>query len=391
MSIVVNTNLASLNAQRQLQANNNQLAQSLQRLSSGLRINSAKDDAAGLAVSESLKVNIRGAGQGVRNANDGISMAQTAEGALGEIANNLQRIREVAVQSANGSVSDTNRGQLQKEVNQLTQEISRIVQTTEFNGTHLLSGSSTLTFQVGASGSATNQISIATTDLTATTGNPAAYAAAQNVVAMANFGVDSGNAIYSAANFGVSATPGATLTSTGSVSSTSAHFVFASSDAISAAAVATYNAMESVYNAGGGLAGGVTKAQVIAAGQSAAAAYQGGTSVLNSYNSNLAGGATINISSQGNASAALASLDADIAQISNLRATFGAVQNRFDAVVANMQNYIENLSAASSRITDTDFSQETSLLTRGQILQQAGTAILAQANTLPQAALSLLR
>lgn len=284
MALIVNTNIASLNAQRNLATNSSQLAVTLQRLSSGLRVNSAKDDAAGLAVSQALTAQIRGNNQAVRNANDGISLGQTAEGALGQIANNIQRIREIAVQAANGTLSDTNRQQLQKEVDQLTQEISRIVQTTQFNGTLLLSGSNTLTFQVGASGTADNQVSVTTTNL-ATNGSSGLY------------------------------TYSGSLTATG----------------------------------------------------------------------------VINVSTQANASAALANLDADIAQISTIRSTFGAVQNRFEAVIANLQNYVENLEASRSRIMDADFAAETAALTRGQILQQAGTAVLAQANALPQTALTLLR
>lgn len=284
MALVVNTNIASLIAQNNLQNSQSALQVSLQRLSSGLRVNSAKDDAAGLAISQAFTAQIRGNNQAIRNANDGISLGQTAEGALGQVANNVQRIREIAVQAANGTVSDTNRSQLQNEVNQLTQEISRIVQTTNFNGTSLLSGASSLTFQVGAVGSGTNQVGITTTDLA-----------------------------------------------------------------------------------------------------------QAGSAGLYTYNSSLTNTGTVNITTQANASAAIANLDADISQISTIRSTFGAVQNRFEAVVANLQNYVQNLTAANSRIIDTDFAAETANLTRNQILQQAGTAILSQANTLPQSALSLLR
>lgn len=282
MALTVNTNIASLNAQRNLNNSSNALQVSLQRLSSGLRVNSAKDDAAGLAISQTLTAAIRGNNQAIKNANDGTSVGQTAEGALGQIANNLQRIREIAVQAANGSVSNTNRSQLQSEVDQLTQEISRIVQTTQFNGTSLLSGGAVLTFQVGSSGATNNQVSISSTDLTS---------------------------------------------------------------------------------------GGV----------------------LNSYNSSLTNTGTVSVTTQGAASGALSSLDADIAQISNIRSTFGAVQNRFDAVVANLQNYVENLTAANSRIVDVDFAAETATLTKNQILQQAGTSILKTANSLPQSALTLLQ
>ncbi|MFB9157635.1 flagellin N-terminal helical domain-containing protein [Chromobacterium violaceum] len=282
MAITVNTNVSSLQAQLNLNNSQMSLTKSLQRLSSGLRINTAKDDAAGLAISQTLTSAIRGNNQAVNNANDGISVGQTAEGALGQIANNLQRIREIGVQASNGSVSNSNRSQLQNEVDQLTQEISRIVQTTQFNGTSLLSGSAVLTFQVGSSGASSNQVSISSQDMTS-------------------------------------------------------------------------------------------------------------AGVLCSYNSSLTATGTISVLSQGSASAILSALDSDIAQISNVRSTWGAVQNRFDAVVANLQNYVQNLTAANSRILDVDFASETANLTKNQILQQAGASILKQANTLPQAALTLLQ
>ncbi len=284
MSLVVNTNVASLTAQLNLSRNQSSLQTTLQRLSSGLRVNSAKDDAAGLAVAESFTSQIRGNTQAVRNANDGISLGQTAEGSLGSVAGNLQRIREIAVQASNGTISNTNRSQLQQEVDQLTQEISRIVQTTTFNGTSLLSGASTLTFQVGADGVATNQVNVTTTNL--------------------------------------------------------------------------------------------------------AAAGSGG---LFAYNSTLSATGSIDVTTSGAASGALANVDSDINRVATTRSTFGAVQNRFEAVISNLQNYVTNLSAARSRILDADFAVETANLTRAQILQQAGTAILSQANAIPQSALSLLR
>ncbi len=276
MALIINTNVASLNAQRNLNESQNSLNTSLERLSSGLRINSAKDDAAGLFVAGQLTRDIRGINQAVRNAGDGISLGQTAEGALGEIANNLQRIRELAVQASNDTVG--NADGLQAEVDQLTQEISRIVATTNFNGTDLLSGGATVNFQVGASGAANNQISI---DLTELTG-------------------------------------------------------------------------------------------------------------LEAFAADLTAVDTIDISTTANASAALADLSDDIDTVNEARATYGAIQNRFEAVISNLQNYAENLTAARSRIEDADFAAETANLTRAQILQQAGTSILAQANTLPQAALQLL-
>jgi len=280
MAIYVNTNIASLNAQRNLSTSTDSLKTSLQRLSSGLRVNSAADDPAGLAISQTMTMEINGNNQGIRNANDGISMAQTAEGALGQIQNNMQTIRQIAVQAANGTVSDTNRSQLQTEVDQLTQEISRIVQTTNFNGTMLLSGGASITFQVGASGVADNQVVASGLDLT-----------------------------------------------TG----------------------------------------------------------------MNSYATSLSATGTINITTSANASSVLSALDTDINTVSNDRSQLGAVQNRFQAVVANMANYVQNLQDSRSRIEDTDFASETANLTSNQILQQAGTAILSQANQVPQAALSLLK
>ncbi|MTI63760.1 flagellin [Methylophaga sp.] len=277
MALIINTNIASLNAQRNLNESQSDLNTSLQRLSSGLRINSAKDDAAGLFVAGQITRDVRGNNQAIRNAADGISLGQTAEGALGEIANNLQRIREIAVQASNDTVG--NAAGLQLEVDQLTQEISRIVATTNFNGRFLLSGGETVNFHVGASGDVSNQISVTLDDIT-------------NINAFA-----------------------ANLTATG----------------------------------------------------------------------------TIDVSTTAAASAALASLSTDIDDVNGARATYGAVQNRFEAVISNLQNYVENLTAARSRIEDADFAAETAKLTRAQILQQAGTSILAQANTLPQNALTLLQ
>jgi len=278
MALTINTNIASLNAQRNLSNSQGMLETSLRRLSSGLRVTSAKDDAAGLFSIQKMTADIRGLNQAVRNAQDGISLGQTGEGAMDQIQAAQQRIREIAVQSANATVED--RTGLQAEVDQLTQEISRIVATTQFNGTQLLDGTGgALTFQIGQDGVASNQITVTGVDLT-------------------------GMSTYNA-----------TLTATG----------------------------------------------------------------------------TVDVSTAAAASAAIATVDTDIDSVSTNRATFGAVQNRFESVVANLTTYSENLSAARSRIQDADFAAETTNLTRMQILQQAGVAILAQANTLPQTALQLLR
>ncbi len=282
MASVVNTNVMSINAQRNLMQTQNDMATTIQRLSSGLRINSAKDDAAGLAVSEGMTAQIRGLDIAKRNANDGISMAQTAESALGQINNNQQRIRELAVQSANGALSDADRSHLQKEVNQLTDEITRIVDTTEFNGKNLLDAADGATtdvnIQVGANGG--DQI-------------------AMKIDGMKGLG--------------------------------------------------TYDAT-----------GGTTNKTVV------------------------------DVSTGAAATTAIATMDTSLDTVTAARATLGATQNRFDAVISNISNYSENLQAARSRITDTDFASETANLTRNQILSQAGTAMVSQANSMPQSVLSLL-
>ncbi|MCG6866386.1 MAG: flagellin FliC [Thiogranum sp.] len=278
MALTINTNIAALNAQRNLSTSQGTLETSLRRLSSGMRVSSAKDDAAGLFSIQKMTADIRGLNQAVRNAQDGISLGQTGEGAMDQIQAAQQRIREIAVQSANATVED--RTGLQAEVDQLTQEISRVVSTTQFNGTQLLDGTAgTLTFQIGQDGTASNQISVSGVDLTG----------------------------------------------------------------------------------------------------------------LNTYNATLTATGTVDVSTAAAASAAIASVDTDIDSVSTNRATFGAVQNRFESVVVNLTTYSENLSAARGRIQDADFAKETANLTRSQILQQAGVAILAQANQLPQAALQLLR
>ena len=274
MSLYVNTNVSAINAQRQLITSGNSLDTSFKRLSSGFRINSAADDAAGLQISNRLSSQINGLNQAISNANDGISLSQTAEGAMDEITNSLQRIRVLAVQSQNGINSSADRVALQKEVSALKTEISRIATTTQFGGIKLLDGKFSAKFLVGAN-------------------------AGQNISV-------------------------------------------------------------NLSRTGGGF----------------------GASGL--------GISTLSISSVGGASAALASIDSAIKTIDSTRADLGALQNRFQSTIRNLSNIVENVSAARSRIRDTDFAKETAELTRSQIMQQASTTILSQANQRPQAALSLL-
>ena len=279
MTISVNTNLFSLNAQRKLSQSQSSLSTSMQRLSSGLRINSAADDAAGLAISQRMSAQVRGMNVAIRNANDGISLAQTADGALSSVGDSLQRMRELAVQSRNSTNSDSDKESLDLEFGQLSDEIGRVLGGTTFNGKAILGADAgTLTFQVGANVTTNDSIDIATTDLTAD----------------ALITTVTGASIGSAAD---------------------------------ATAIATV----------------------------------------------------------------ITNIDAAIDDINSQRATFGASQNRFNSVVSNLQTSVENQSAASSRITDADFAAETANMSRAQILQQAGTAMVAQANQLPQSVLRLLQ
>jgi flagellin len=268
MAAVINTNMASLNTQRNLNTSQSALNTSIQRLSSGLRVNSAKDDAAGLAVATRMDAQIRGMNVAIRNSNDAISFAQTAEGALGKVTDAMQRMRELSVQSANGSLSDADRTNLTAEYTELNSEITRLAGT-EFNGTAVFGITATV-FQVGAGTTANDTISVA--------------------------------ALAAPAAIGVA-----------------------------------------------------------------------------------------DISTAANATSAIDAIDLALDTINTSRATLGAVQNRFESVISSLQVNVENASAAKSRIMDADFASETANLTRGQILQQAGTAMLAQANSLPNNVLSLLR
>jgi len=287
MPQTINTNLVSLNAQRNLATSQSSLATSMQRLSSGLRVNSAKDDAAGLSIAERMGAQVRGMNVAVRNANDAISLPQTAEGALGKVGDLFQRMRELAVQSANGTNTDSDRSSLNGEFVQLAQEATRTLGGTQFNKLSILASSATNTFQIGANNTA-------------------------NVDRIAVDGFDWATT--------------ANLT------------------AVLGSAVAT------------------------------------GTDVP-----------TVQITDIGSAQGALSSIDSAIDAVNSQRATFGAVQNRFENVVATLMVGAENQSAAKGRITDADYASETANLSRASILQQAGNAMVAQANQLPQQVLALLR
>ncbi|NIZ05164.1 flagellin [Pseudoalteromonas sp. HF66] len=322
MALYVNTNVSSLNAQRQLMNSGNSLDTSFKRLSSGFRINSAADDAAGLQISDRLTSQINGLNQGNRNANDGISLAQTAEGALDEVTSMFQRIRTLAQQAANGSNTDEDRLAIQEEIRSLSSEVNRVAADTTFGGQNLLDGTYDASFQVGADAVQTISFSM------------------KNVGGTANSmsGVDA---------------DGFTLSGIASVASG-----------------VTGNALTT-------LAAGVSDVS--------GAAIAGTDDFATKFRET-----SISVSSQGNAQFILAGMDTMIAVVDKKRAELGAVQNRFQSTIRNQANISENLSAAKSRIKDTDFATETANLTKMQILQQASQTILSQANQRPQAALSLL-
>ncbi|RZA32636.1 MAG: flagellin [Lysobacteraceae bacterium] len=494
MASVINTNVASLNSQRNLSSSQATLNTSIQRLSSGLRINSAKDDAAGLAISDRMNSQIKGMTQATRNANDGVSMAQTAEGALSSSGDILQRIRELAVQSSNSSNSAGDRKALQTEVTELTSELNRIAGTTEFNGQKLLDGSmGTANFQVGAN--AGQLISMTGSNFTTSTyGNNRLEASAASASNVATNGIatgamtingSSGSKTLTVANNdsakttaaqinGVSGDTGVTATAKTEaliVADVGEAFSFelnsnntAAADKVTvsftmgaaadsngyAAAISAFNAQSAktgvtasfdeknkglkLTNADGediklkntSIAASVATMQTyskdstdstatLTTAVSMAGAGGLGTAagriVLDSQSSfsatdasgfNLDAGAgpaastlksvaNLDISTFEGAQLAIKTADAALGQVNGQRAQYGALQSRFESAISNLSSATENLSASRSRIVDTDFASETAKMTRGQILQQAGTSMLAQANSLPNGVLSLLR
>ena len=498
MPAIINTNVASLNAQRNLTTSQNSLSTSLQRLSSGLRINSAKDDAAGLAISQRMTAQITGLDQAQRNANDGISLSQTAEGALQSSGDILQRIRALAVQSANASNSASDRQALNAEVGQLTSELDRIAQTTQFNGQNLLDGSMTsATFQVGANAGQTitmtssnfrttsygnyrigAQIAADTGakgDLTADTVTASALASnaaattsrvaggavtINGSVGSASVNIAVGSSAKAAAQqinsvtnkTGVTATAKTEMDVTGVTANSSYVFSVASNNTTAvtvsftvgntnggkgddlSAAVNAFNDASAktgvtarVNDTGNGItllnsagenititnaaSGSATDASFGGAALGAGAKAVGtGQLMLDSNKSfsiaaanstdffktptasaQLQSVSNLDVSSVGAANRTLAMVDAALASINGQRANYGAMQSRFTNAISNLQSTSENLSASRSRIQDTDFAAETANLSRSQVLQQAGTAMLAQANSLPNSVLSLLR
>ncbi len=413
MAQVINTNTMSLNAQRNLSSSGASLATTIQRLSSGSRINSAKDDAAGLAISERFGTQIRGTDVAIRNANDGISLAQVAEGSLTEIGNNLQRIRELAVQSSNATNSASDRKALQAEVTQLKSEIDRVAKQSEFNGTKLLDGSfSSQLFQVGANAGqaiAIDKVVNAKADSLGTTD----FA---NVYKGTKLGITPGApATPGPATPDIDTDKAATDTNVSKLTITVTNsdnkvtdvvvdaFTVKAGESITKATAAAINARIGET----GLQAQVDDATIslvsVKAGQRFSMAFGTGSDLgvtgltQTSTNGGTLTGVTsskladVDVSKVDRAQQALEIVDKALNSINSTRADLGAIQNRFTSVVANLQTSSENLASSRSRIRDTDFAKETAELTRTQILQQAGTAMLAQANQVPQNVMSLLR
>lgn len=383
MAQVINTNISSLNAQRNLNTSQAGLATSLQRLSTGLRINSSKDDAAGLAISERMTAQIRGLNQASRNANDAISLAQTAEGAFEQITTNLQRVRELAVQSRNATNSPEDRKALNTEAQQLVQDINRIAQSTSFNGTKLLDGGfGNKEFQIGSGTESTDRISVSSsTMINATAASLGTYnsasvtsVAATDFTAIAANTISIQNASGTAVNLGAIGGANATERAASFAAAVNAVAdqtgVFATLDTNTTVTLKSSHAIT--------VAGTGTTEDV-------------GLSNATTAITSKTGFAALDISTTAGADDAMNAMDAALTAVNTARASLGAVQSRFESAIGNLQTTAENLTASRSRIRDADFAAETGNLTRSQILQQAGTAMLAQANALPQQVLTLLR
>jgi len=377
MASFINTNMASLNTQRNLSASQAALHTSIQRLSSGMRVNSAKDDAAGMAIASRMDSQIRGQTVAMRNANDAISFSQTAEGALSKIGDNLQRMRELAVQAANGTNGSDDRVSLNTEFAQLQSEIQRVTSNTQFNGVNVLNGGAQ-TFQVGSGTSSDNQITIQGLDLTSKA------SATQIAAGNANPETKASVALATKTFLALGATVD-TTTGAGTLGGTATQ---ADLDAFTAATAETgaraLAAAASAFKAAGG---------TIAADGSLASSASPTTAENNAKSAFTTAGAPTqsNILDQASATDALTKIDAALKEVNTESIKHGANQNRFTAVIATLQVSSENQTAARSRIMDTDFASETATMARGQILQQAGMAMLAQANQLPNGVMALLR
>jgi flagellin len=376
MSSVINTNSLSLLTQNNLTKSQGALNTSIERLSSGMRINSPKDDAAGQAIANRFTANIKGLKQAQRNANDGISMAQTTEGALGEINTNLQRIRELTVQSANGSNTTADKASIQAEITQRLAEIDRTSAQTDFNGVKVLASNQSLSFQIGANDGQTVAVDLKTMDRSAlglTGFNVSGSTQKTNFTTVAG-GVTTTTAVNLTGVTSAVAGAGAGLTLQGYGTYTAATDTYANYS-VTDSTGSTYKLTGGDVNALTGAVANTTIFATAASMATAKAAYDADSAVVN-------GGAT---------GSALAVIDLALKKVDDQRGSLGAVQNRFDSVISNLGTTVTNLASSRSRIEDADYAVEVSNMTRAQILLQAGTSVLAKANQSTQGVLSLLQ
>ncbi|QCJ70666.1 flagellin FliC [Providencia heimbachae] len=371
MAQVINTNILSLTTQNNLNRSQGVLGTAIERLSSGSRINSAKDDAAGQAIANRFTANVKGLTQAARNANDGISIAQTAEGAVNEINDNLQRIRELTVQAKNGSNSESDTKSIQDEVKQRLDEINRISEQTQFNGVKVLSQDTKMAVQVGANDGEKidielQQIDSGTLKLDKFDLNFTGYGKTATEVTVQVSGADAVQKLDTAA-----------LDAKVTAGTFKSYEVLQSLDAATGAVKPDELVIKTTDGAG---KVAYVKADVTA-GTSA-----GDKAVVDTTTT-----AVTALTMDAANAKPLAALDSALSKVDGFRSSLGAIQNRFQSTINNLNNSVNNLSAARSRIQDADFATEVSNMSRGQILQQAGTAVLAQANQVPQGVLSLLR
>ncbi|MFC7788679.1 flagellin N-terminal helical domain-containing protein [Microbacterium sp. MAHUQ-60] len=377
MGMQINTNVSALNAYRNLSSTQNDLSKSLEKLSSGLRINRAADDAAGLAISEGLRAQVNGLNVAARNAQDGISVIQTAEGALTEVHSILQRMRDLAVQAGNDSNNGESRAAITKEATQLSAELKRIGESTNFNGIKLLDGSANLSFQVGADGDAASRIGV-----NLTSADVSGIANSLTVGASGtSFAVATPTLVTGAQAFTVTNADGST-----------------SNIGVTLGAAGAYNTVQEVADAlnGSDSFSAVLSASVDASNQLVVTSLNGGSVAVTAPGTGLAAGTAgaagaLDFTTSGGAANAITLLDAQIEAVSSSRADLGAIQNRFESTINSLNVSAENLSAAESRIRDTDMASEMVKFTAKNILSQAGTAMLAQANQANQGVLQLLR
>ncbi|WP_028220588.1 flagellin [Paraburkholderia oxyphila] len=400
--LTINSNISSLVAQENLNGSGSALSQAITRLSSGKRINSAADDAAGLAISTTLQTQINGLNQGVSNANDGTSIVQTASSGLSQITSSLQTIRQLAVEASNGTLSSSDMQSLQSEVQQQIAEVNRIASQTTYNGKNLLNGSAgAVTFQVGANVGQTMTLNLST-NMSASQlgGGSAASGTVLGTVDVSSLGVDTSGAATSSSD------TTAQLTEINVIANGSGGYTFTDQNntAITDTSVLSSAFGISVTSGTGQLSlattGGATATYASAGAtltSTAATAYNvtdvNASNEVSSINANnsVPQVADINVSTANGASAAIESIDSALSTVNNLQATLGAAQNRFEGIATTQQAESTDLSSAQSQITDADFAQETANLSKAQVLQQAGISVLAQANSQPQQVLKLLQ